>query len=296
MISVLETITPEGRVTEILRHEGCPGQERLEAPNWCQSGAVFLVNSGGRLWLVPLDQPRLLPLGTGLADRCNNDHGFTADGLILFGSHYEGQGAQIYAVSRRGIAAGEAPAKVSPAAPSWLHGVAPDNRRLLYAAVRGENPAGRRAVDICLGELARDRGPGTISEGILSERQLTHGEGHNDGPDFSHDGRQIYWNSDRSGHAQIWVMDVDGQNQRQLFADDRVNWFPHPSPCGRWLCWLSYPPGTPGHPADLPVRLMISDPAGQNRRILREFTGGQGTINVPSWAADGQAFAYIRYE
>ena len=41
---------------------------------------------------------------------------------------------------------------------------------------------------------------------------------------------RIYYNCDRDGHAQIWVMNADGSGQRKLFADDHVNWFPHPSP------------------------------------------------------------------
>ena len=35
---------------------------------------------------------------------------------------------------------------------------------------------------------------------------------------------------------------------------------------------------------------------GGNRRRVLEFTGGQGTINVPCWAPDGRAFAFMRYE
>jgi Tol biopolymer transport system component len=128
------------------------------------------------------------------------------------------------------------------------------------------------------------------------EVRLTQGEGHCDGPDYSADGGRIYYNCDRGGHAQIWVMAADGVGQRQLFADDCVNWFPHPSPDGRHLLYLAYPPGTLGHPADLPVALVLCDPEGGNRRRVREFIGGQGTINVPSWAPDGSAFAYVRYE
>lgn len=285
MISVLETVTPDGQVTEVLRHLACEGQERLEAPNWSPDGLTggtwFLVNAGGRLWRVPAQAPRLEPISTGIAGRCNNDHGFTRDGRILFGSHYEAEGAQIYAVPVAGIGAGQAPEKVSCATPSWWHGLSPDGLTMAYPAARGE----KRQIDIYRRALAG--GP---------ETRLTEAAGHNDGPDFSHDGARIYWNSDRTGHAQIWVMAADGGDQRQLFRDDRVNWFPHPSPCGRWLCWLSYLPGTEGHPADLPVRLMISDADGGDRRVLREITGGQGTINVPSWAPDGSAFAYIRYE
>ena len=91
-------------------------------------------------------------------------------------------------------------------------------------------------------------------------------------------------------------MNADGSAQRKLFADDYVNWFPHPSPDGQHLIYLAYPPGTLGHPANLPVALCLCDPQGQNRRRIVEFNGGQGTMNVPNWAPDSHAFAYVRYE
>jgi Tol biopolymer transport system component len=170
--------------------------------------------------------------------------------------------------------------RLTSEAPSWWHGISPDGEVLTYVAARG----GSRMIDVY-----------TLVPG-LEEQRLTQGEGHCDGPDFSADGALIYYNCDRTGHAQIWVMAADGSEQRQLFADAFVNWFPHPSPCGRHLVYLAYPPGTTGHPADLEVALVLCDPEGQGRRRVREFTGGQGTINVPSWAPDGSAFAYVRYE
>ena len=90
-------------------------------------------------------------------------------------------------------------------------------------------------------------------------------------------------------------MNADGSAQRKLFADDHVNWFPHPSPDGETLVYLAYPPGTQGHPANLPVALVLCDTKGQNRRRVLEFNGGQGTINVPSWSPDGKSFAFVRY-
>jgi Tol biopolymer transport system component len=74
-----------------------------------------------------------------------------------------------------------------------------------------------------------------------------------------------------------------------------VNWFPHPSPDGRHLLYLAYSPGTMGHPRDKDVALCLADPAGGNRRRIAEFKGGQGSINVPCWAPDGGAFAYVSY-
>lgn len=264
-----------GHAQEILRHAG-----RVEAPNISPCGGWILVNSEGRLWRVDLDNPRLCEISTGVALACNNDHGFTAEGDILFGSHFEGQGAQIYQIPAVGVARDARPEKISSHAPSWWHGLSPDGSVMTYAAVRNS----ARIVDIYTRSLKGG-----------DERRLTFALGHNDGPDFSADGKSIYWNSDRSGHAQIWVMAADGENPRQLFHDSRVNWFPHPSPCGRWLIWISYPPGTKGHPYDLPVRLMISDAKGEDRRILAEFTGGQGSLNVPSWAPDGGRFAFVHY-
>lgn len=251
---------------------------RIEAPNWAPSGDWLLINGEGRLFRVPLDRPELLPVDTGPAIRCNNDHGLSPDGAtIVLSSHHDGEGSEIYLMP----VSGGGPRKVSPQAPSWWHGWSPDGRRLAYVAARG----GSRVIDVY-----------TIGVEGGDELRLTQGEGHCDGPDYSADGSQIYYNCDRGGHAQIWVMAADGTDQRQLFADECVNWFPHPSPDGRHLVYLAYPPGTLGHPADLPVALVLCDPEGNNRRRVREFTGGQGTINVPSWAPDASAFAYVRYE
>jgi Tol biopolymer transport system component len=274
--SIIETYeVATGRVREVLAVAG-----RVEAPNWAPSGDWLLVNGEGRLWRVPLARPELLPVDTGPAVRCNNDHGISPDGgTIILSSHHEGEGSQVYLMPLGG---GEL-RKVSPEAPSWWHGVSPDGRTLAYVAAR----EGRRVIDVH-----------TLVPG-RQERRLTMGEGHCDGPDFSADGSHIYYNCDRpidgDAHAQIWVMRADGSGQRRLFADGFVNWFPHPAPDGRHLVYLAYPPGTLGHPADLPVALVLCDPEGGNRRRVREFTGGQGTINVPSWAPDGSAFAYVRY-
>ena len=261
-----------GRARVVLDAEG-----RIEAPNWDPSGDSLLVNGSGRLFRVPLDAPALVPVDTGFADRCNNDHGISPDGRRIVVSHHRGGGSEMFLLP----AGGGEPVLVSPQAPSWWHGWSPDGKRLAYVAARGAS----RVIDVY-----------TIGVAGGAETRLTFGEGHCDGPDYSADGSRIYYNCDRDGHAQIWVMNVDGSGQRKLFADDHVNWFPHPSPDGRWIVYLAYPPGTTGHPADLPVALWIMDPEGGGRRRLTEFVGGQGTINVPSWAPDGHAFAYVRYE
>ncbi len=247
----------------------------IEAPNWHPSGDWLLVNGDGLLWRVPLDVPQLEQIDTGSARQCNNDHGISPDGTQIVLSSHRDSGSEIFVMP---VSGGE-PRLVSPQAPSWWHGWSPDGARLAYVAARGS-----RVIDVYT--QSADGGP---------EQRLTNGEGHCDGPDYSPDGSRIYYNCDRDGHAQIWVMAADGSGQRKLFADEYVNWFPHPSPDGRHVLYLAYPPGTEGHPRDLDVALCLMDPDGENRRRVLEFNGGQGTINVPCWAPDSRAFAYMRY-
>ena len=247
----------------------------IEAPNWDPSGASLLVNGDGGLFRVPLDAPSLQPVNTGFAVKCNNDHGISPDGNSIVISHHTESGSEIYLMP----ATGGSPRKVTTHAPSWWHGWSPDGARLAYVGARGS-----RVIDVY-----------TIGIAGGDETRLTQGEGHCDGPDYSADGSRIYYNCDRDGHAQIWVMQVDGSGQRQLFADDQVNWFPHPSPDGRHLLYLAFPPGTLGHPRDKSVALCLCDPEGGNRRRVLAFNGGQGSINVPCWSPDGSAFAYMRY-
>lgn len=272
MRSFLEIYDLEtGSVTPVLS-----SPEVIEAPNWSPCGTYLLINGGGRLFKVPLDAPRMVPVETGAAVQCNNDHGISPDGAtFVISSHHEGEGSRIYHLP----SGGGDPVRVTPMAPSWWHGMSPDGQTLAYVAARG----GSRVIDVYTKKRGQD------------EVRLTRGEGHCDGPDYSADGSRIYYNCDRDGHAQIWVMGADGSDQRKLFADAFVNWFPHPSPDGQHLLYLAYPQGTTGHPADLPVALVLCDPQGGNRRRILEFNGGQGSINVPCWAPDGKKFAFMRY-
>lgn len=262
--SSLEVFEPStGALRVVLR-----SPHLIEAPNWHPQG-WFLVNGAGRLWRA--ETSGLRAIDTGGLDRCNNDHGFLPDGRIVFSCH-NGSGAGIHVLEPEG------PRLLSPPRPSWWHGAS--GRLIAYACARG----GDRVVRIATLDL--DSG---------AERVLTPGTAHHDGPDFSACGRFIWFNSDATGHAQIWRVRADGGDAAPVFRDDNVNWFPHPSPCGRHVLYLAYPPGTEGHPRDLDVSLWLMDPDGRNRRRVIRLFGGQGTINVPCWAPDGHAFAFMRY-
>lgn len=239
----------------------------IEAPNWHPEG-WFLVNGEGRLWRA--SEGTLEPIVTGHDERCNNDHGFLPDGRIIYSAH-DAQGSGIH------VWDGARVTTLPPERPSWWH--AAQGERIAYACARGD-----RTVRIA---TARPDGS--------DETVLTPAAAHHDGPDFSPCGTWIWFNSDETGHAQIWRMRPDGSEAAPVFRDGNVNWFPHPSPCGRHVLYLAYPPGTEGHPRDLNVSLWLMAPDGSGRRKLLDLFGGQGTINVPCWSSDGEAFAFMRY-
>ena len=129
------------------------------------------------------------------------------------------------------------------------------------------------------------------------ETRLTKTKGLDDGPEFYHDGQYIYYNSMSSGNMEIWRMDADGKHPTQITDDAYSNWFPHPSPDGRYLVYLAYLENQGDkHPAMKQVALRLYDLTTKKIETLFKFTGGQGTINVNSWSPDGKSFAFVSYE
>jgi Tol biopolymer transport system component len=246
----------------------------FEAPNWSRDGSYLLFNQEGRLYTLPLDTrvPRLLE--TGEARRCNNDHGFSPDGRQLAISHSPQDRSLIYVVP----ATGGTPRLVTPNGPSYWHGWSPDGRTLAYCAERnGEYDV--YSIPVEGGE----------------ERRLTTAPGLDDGPDYAPDG-SIWFNSERTGRMKIWRMAADGSRQEQVTHDEEwADWFPHPSPDGRSVVFLSYDKSVKGHPFGKDVVLRLVPLAGGTPVIVARLFGGQGTINVPSWSPDSTRFAFVSY-
>jgi TolB protein len=251
-------------------------KDHIEAPNWAHDGQNLVFNSHGKLYSIKVtgDTPRLIE--TGMANKCNNDHGFSPDGKWIALSHNTpDKGSLIYVIP----AAGGEPRLVTTQGPSYWHGWSPDGTTLTYCAERdGE-------FDVY-----------TIPVKGGNEKRLTEAPGLDDGPEYSPDGRYIYFNSVRSGSMKIWRMKPDGRQQQQVTFNDEYNdWFAHPSPDGKWLVFLSYDKSVEGHPANKQVTLRIMPAAGGQPRILTHLFGGQGTINVPSWSPDSKMVAFVSY-
>jgi TolB protein len=247
----------------------------FEAPNWSRDGKTLLFNQGGRLFTIPATGGTPQQLDTGLADKCNNDHGYSPDGKQIVISHHTQLGSQIYTLP----ATGGTPKLITDKAPSYWHGWSPDGKTLSYCAERNGN------YDVY-----------TIPVEGGKETRLTVAEGLDDGPEYSPDGRFIYLNSERTGAMRIWRIDANGANPTQLTRDEAYgDWFPHPSPDGKWIVFLSYDASVRGHPANQDVCLRLMDTSGGKPKVLTQLFGGQGTMNVPSWSPDSQSFAFVSY-
>ena len=259
--------------------------DHLEAPNWSPDGQWLLCNGGGRLLRIAADG-RGAPqaVDTEPALDVNNDHVVAPDGRSIYVS--ENAGGHLYALPWGGGAARRV-SNVHPAAGQrrhYLHGISPDGATLVYVGISGSPGVyGLYAIPAAGGPDTTLLEPGVPV----------------DGPEFSPDGAWVYFNAEdparAPGHAQLYRMRPDGSGVVQLTHDERVNWFPHPSPDGQWLVCLSYPPGTRGHPANRPVQLRLMGPDGQGARDVATLLGGQGSLNVNSWSPDSSAFAFVSY-
>ena len=94
---------------------------------------------------------------------------------------------------------------------------------------------------------------------------------------------------------QIWRMHADGSNQERVTTDDSNDWFPHPSPDGKWMVFLAYDRDVKGHPENKNVALRLMSLSDNKITTLVKLFGGQGTNNVPSWSPDSKQVAYVSY-
>ena len=272
LYSTLETIA----VDSADRRVAYLAAGRFEAPNWTRDGKAFLFNRDGHIERLAVGRDKPAVIDTGIANRCNNDHGISPDGtqLAISDNSQEDHESLVYIVP----ITGGTPHRVTQKSPSYWHGWSPDGKTLAFVGQRD-------------GEFDIYAIPAVGGE----ETRLTTAKGLDDGPEYSPDGKYLYLNSERTGHMQIWRMKADGSEQEQVFSDALNNWFPHISPDGKWMVFLTYGAEVTGHPENKDVMLRLMSLADKRISVLAKFFGGQGTINVPSWSPDSKNVAYVTY-
>ena len=255
---------------------------RFEAPNWMPDGKKILFNQGGSIYTIPVTGGTPEKLNTGTVTGNNNDHAISFDGKMLaISSHREGLpggGSTVYTLPLPG---GE-PKLITENTPSYFHGWNPNGKELAITAQRN-------------GEKIYNLYKVSVKDG--KETALTANKsGHVDGPEYSPDGKYIYYNANVTGTMQIWRMKPDGSGKEQLTFDEYHNWFPHISPDGNLMVFISFPPDIDpdAHPSykEVMLRVMkLNAPGGP--RVVAYLYGGQGTINVGSWSPDSKRIAFV---
>ena len=301
-MAISQTMRPDPNTRRLLPRQSCElvvadaasgkttviydTQELIEAPNWTLDGQWLIFNADGRLFHISPDgKDGPQRINTAPVENLNNDHVLAPDGKTVFVSASDGH---LYSVPLTGGVPKKLSNDQDPARKYryYLHGISPDGQMLAYVAYEKKGSGAMMRLAL-------------IPASGGADVYLTDGACPVDGPEYAPDGVWIYYNGEgaarRPGHAQIFRMRPDGGGAEQLTQDDRVNWFPHLSPDGKMMCYISFPQGTVGHPADKDVILRLANPDGSGMRDFDSFNGGQGTINVPSWAPGSDRFAYVRY-
>ncbi|HOV71520.1 MAG TPA: hypothetical protein PLO31_04840 [Dysgonamonadaceae bacterium] len=235
-------------------------------------------NSEGLLYTYDLASGKIEQLNTGSATQINNDHAVTFDGQYIgISSNHDPADKGQSAVYYLPITGGE-PVKVTQKTPSYFHGWSPDGKEMAFIGQRNGN------FDVY--KIPRESG---------NEIRLTTAEGLDDGSEYTPDGSYIYFNSVRTGTMQIWRMKPDGSDQEQVTHDPLNNWFPHISPDGKWIVFITF--GNDVDPSDHPfykhVYLRMMPISGGKPKVVAYLYGGQGTMNVPSWSPDSRKIAFV---
>jgi TolB protein len=255
---------------------------RFEAPNWMPDGKRLLFNMDGSIYTLPVEGGTPEKLNTGIATRNNNDHGISFNGKLLAISNSRegmpGGGSTVYVLPLKG----GTPKMITENTPSYWHGWAPNNKEVVYVGQRN----GKNIYNIYRNSINGGK------EVALTD--IKPGE-HVDGCEYSPDGKYIYYNGSHTGNMQLWRMRPDGSGREQLTFDEYNNWFPHISPDGKWIAFITFPANIEknAHPSYKRVMLRLMPATGGIPKVIAFLYGGQGTINVPSWSPDSRQIAFV---
>jgi Tol biopolymer transport system component len=289
-LETIDTTSTDRRVTYVEPPSPIFGY-RFAAPNWTPDGASLLFSLDGHIGTIPAAGGSRKFIDTGHPALNGLDfHGASPDGTILAVS---GVGPDreiaIYVVP----IGGGTPRRVTSESPSFWHGWSPDGRTMVFTAFR-QSESGIYIIPAAGGKETR---LAAIGDGSVAGRGQLATAAVGGSAEYSPDGKYIYFNSNRSGEMEIWRMKPDGSQPEQVTKDGAGNWFPHVSPDGRLLAFLTPQQRDSRFPATAAeISLRVMSLAEGQVRVLAKLTGEVGTMPVSSWSPDSRRLAFVSYQ
>ncbi len=276
LYSTLQTIQTEDQFRRSMMIRTVAGY--MQSANWAPDGKSIYVYENGRIEDIPYLTPEAggtpRPIDSGGLFGCSGNFGLSPDGRSLAVSCSATRDGlhQVYLLPARG----GTPRKVTQGAiASYFHAWSPDSNTIAFT--RGS--AGK--ADLF-----------TVPADGGAELRLT-SDTLNDGPDYSPDGKFIYFDSTRSGSSQIWRMLADGSAAEQITDDDNVNTSPHVSRDGKTIAFLSQPAGSGSSLGPAAIRIMATSDG--LIRTLVDFQGDRGSFSMYGWG-DTNHLAFVSYQ
>jgi Tol biopolymer transport system component len=279
-LETIDVASTDRRVTYVNPNRNASS---IEAPTWTPDGVSLLISHDGRIESVPVSggKPKIIDTGEG---QVNLSHSVSPDGTML-GFSGCGCGSSDYSAIFVVPARGGVPRRVTAKSPAFWQGWSPDGKTIVFLLAEREDQVGIYTVPVAGGKETR------LAGGSAATSRGSAG--------YSPDGNYIYFNSDRSGPMEIWRMRSDGAHQEQVTKDGAGNWYPHVSPDGRLLAFLTPQQRIAPSYMDIglePVTLRVMTLADGHIRVVAKFTGADNSMPAPSWSPDSRRLAFVSYQ
>ncbi|WMJ73923.1 hypothetical protein RCC89_12225 [Cytophagaceae bacterium ABcell3] len=247
----------------------------ISSPQWSPDGKYIFFNENENILQISVEDGLVETVISSVP--CSPNYGISSDGKSLavsvLGKPGDNTQITIFSLEEDGQSQ-----NFTFNGDAWFHGWDPTGNRFVFCGKQSDK------LDIYSASLQGELAKLTNSGDFLSNT-----------PDYSLDGKYIYFSSDRSGIAEVWRIDANGDNLKQITSDDYNNWFPHPSPDGNNLLFLSYNNDVYKHPSNEEIQVRLMSLSDKKAETLFETIGGQGTFNMPCWSPDSKSFVYVNY-